>query len=131
MYHISLRDVSAIKKIQKDYKNSFDIKNIAQEILQNSLDENQKGEMFISENLILFRIYLGSQELVDKTETKINTGINFAKICRQNKKSRIDSLENFPYSKKHGRGFLSILFHGWDLVTLPNHTEVLIAAIKR
>ena len=130
MYHVSLNDVTAIKKIQEHYKDNFDIKNIAQEILQNSLNENQKGEMFISDKLILFRVYLGTQELVDLTETKINQGIEFARLCQQNKKVRLDSLEKVRPSKKHGRGFLSILYHGWDLVTLPNHTEVLIAAIK-
>jgi hypothetical protein len=121
----------AIKQIQQAYKENYEQKSIAQELIQNSLNEKQYGNISISNNLILLQIQNIKEEEATDIVAKINEGLIAARECYHNKEKRLASLEMQRKNlKSHGRGFLTIFYFGWDVVTLKNKGQVLIAAIK-
>lgn len=127
----SIKGVMAIKQIQQAYKENYEQKSIAQELIQNSLNEKQYGNISISNNLILLQIQNIKEEEATNIVTKINEGLIAARECYYNKEKRLASLELQQKNlKSHGRGFLTIFYFGWDIVTLKNKDQILIAAIK-
>jgi len=128
---IEINGPEAIKRIQQLWKDRFEQKSIAQELIQNSLNENQKGKISVSDNLILLHVQNIKEEDVAEIVKKINEGLSAAQECYQDKNKRIASLENYQkHVKSHGRGFLTVFYFGWDIVTLKNKDQILIAAIK-
>ena len=127
---IKVKDVRSIIKIQDKLKTDFERKSIAQELIQNSLNESQRGDIRIYNNLILLEIE-DDKNNIEEIINKINHGLYEAKECYLSKEKRIQSLEKLSkHSKSHGRGFLTIFYFGWDIITLRNKKKLLIAAIK-
>ena len=124
-----LDTVKSIKRVQSDYKERFEQKSVAQELIQNSLNEHQKGDLVIGDNLILVSV----ENVKDVSEVleKINKGVSDAKQYYSNKEARVRSLEApRKSSKSHGRGFLLVLFLGWDIITLAGTNCLMIAAVR-
>lgn len=128
---VRIKDVKAIKDIQRTLKSDFERKSIAQELIQNSLNEHQKGNLQIYDNLILLEIDNVKKNNIEEIIHNIDNGVNYAKECYSSKEKRIQSLDKQQkHSKSHGRGFLSIFYFGWDIFTLQNNKKILIAAVK-
>jgi len=128
---ITINGVGAIKKVQEHWKEYFEQKSIAQELIQNSLNEHQKGKISVSNRLILLQIQNIKEEEVSGIVEKINEGLKTARECYYDPQKRLASLENYQkHLKSHGRGFLTIFYFGWDIITLKNKDQILIAAIK-
>jgi hypothetical protein len=123
--------VQSIKSIQTKYPEKFEQKSIAQELIQNSLNENQTGGLVLANNLIYVNIEnLSSYEIEDLQE-RVNTGLSKARLYHGNKEERLRSLDTpQKHSKSHGRGFLLILLLGWDIITLSGKNCLLVAAVK-
>jgi hypothetical protein len=123
--------VQSIKSIQTKYPEKFEQKSIAQELIQNSLNENQTGGLVLANNLIYVNIEnLSSYEIEDLQE-RVNTGLSKARLYHDNKEERLRSLDTpQKHSKSHGRGFLLILLLGWDIITLSGKNCLLVAAVK-
>ena len=128
---IIVTSVEAIKQIQKYWKGDFEQKSIAQELVQNSLNEHQSGKISVSNNLILLQIQNIKEEDASDIVMKINEGLSAAKECYHNKEKRLASLDSYQkHLKSHGRGFLTIFYFGWDIITLKNKDQILIAAVR-
>jgi len=128
---LAIMGVSAIKQIQDNYKELFEQKSIAQELIQNSLNAKQQANIRISDRLILLQIQNIKEEEISNIIVKINEGLKQAKECYHDIEKRKASLERFQNNlKSHGRGFLTIFYFGWDIVTLKNKNQILIAAVK-
>lgn len=128
---ISINGVEAIKKVQEYWKEYFEQKSIAQELIQNSLNEHQKGKISLSNSLILLQIQNIKEDEASVIVQKINEGLQAARECYYDHQKRLASLENYQkHLKSHGRGFLTIFYFGWDIITLKNKDQILIAAIK-
>jgi len=128
---IAIVGVKAIKQIQDNYKELFEQKSIAQELVQNSLNAKQQANIRISDRLILLQIQNIKEEEIRNIVGKINRGLNRAKECYYDINKRKASLERYQNDlKSHGRGFLTIFYFGWDIVTLKNKNQILIAAVK-
>lgn len=122
---------TSIYKVQDAFSKDFDYKSVAQELIQNSLDENQTADLSVRHNLILLKVNSSNGENVKDIERKVSQGIDRAKRCLFSKKERIQSLEDSQkQSQKHGRGFFLMLCLGWDIVTIARQDQLLIAAIK-
>lgn len=124
-----LDTVKSIERVQSDYKERFEQKSVAQELIQNSLNENQQGNLVIGDNLVLVNV----ENVKDVSEVleKINKGVSDAKNYYSNKEARLRSLETTrKNSKSHGRGFLLVLFLGWDIITLAGTNCLMIAAVR-
>lgn len=128
---IIVTSVEAIKQVQKHWNNHFEQKSIAQELIQNSLNEHQQGKISVSNNLILLQIQNIKEEDASDIVMKINQGLLAAKECYYDKEKRLASLEKYQkHLKSHGRGFLTVFYFGWDIITLKNKNQILIAAIR-
>lgn len=129
--HYPIDTVDSIKAIQCQYKDRFEHKSIAQELIQNSLNEDQKGELMLSGSLITININGLSREAMEDTLNKIGSGLQKARRYYVNREERLKSLEDTPkHSKSHGRGFLLVLLLGWDIFILQGAHSLLVAAIK-
>jgi len=128
---IIINGVETIKQIQSLWFDHFEQKSIAQELIQNTLNAHQEGKISVSENLILLQVQNIKEDAAADIIAKINEGLLAAKECYHNKEKRLASLEGYQkHLKSHGRGFLTIFYFGWDIVTLKNKDQILIAAIK-
>lgn len=128
---ITVKNVEAIKTIQSRYYDQYEQKSIAQELIQNALNEHQVGKITVSQHLILLQVQNIKEEEVTGIIRKIQEGLLAAQECYHNKAKRIASLDNYQkHLKSHGRGFMTIFYFGWDIVTLKNKDKILIAAIK-
>jgi len=128
---VSVDDVKSIIQIQDKLKENFEHKSIAQELIQNSLNEHQKGNLRVYNNLILLEIDNMDKNNIEETINKINNGLYEAKECYLNKEKRLQSLSRpQKHLKSHGRGFLTIFYFGWDIITLKDKKKLLIAAVK-
>jgi hypothetical protein len=127
----SIDTVDSIKQIQCQYKDKFEHKSIAQELIQNSLNEDQKGELMLSDNLITINIKDLSPEDMEGSHSRIDSGLQRARVYYTDKEARLKSLDTIPqHSRSHGRGFLLVFLLGWDICTLQGVNSLLIAAIK-
>lgn len=126
-----ISDVASIHRVQEVYADDFSHKSAAQELLQNSLNENQRGDIQIRSNLILLTVRDVDQKEIHDIEERINSGLAYAKKCYTNKAERLKSLEDSQkHLKSHGRGFLLMFYLGWDIITLQSKNTMLIAAIR-
>lgn len=123
--------VQSIKSIQTRYPEKFEQKSIAQELIQNSLNEHQTGGLVLTDNLICVNIdNLSHDEVLDLQE-RVNSGLSKAKLYHVNKEERLKSLDTpQKHSKSHGRGFLLVLLLGWDIITLSGTNCLLVAAVR-
>jgi hypothetical protein len=127
---LPLDDVSSIHFVQKEFSENISHKSVAQELIQNSLNEKQSGSIHILRNLILL-IIDSKEENVNKLAEKVNSGLEYAKKCYISREERMKSLEGSQKNlKSHGRGFLLMFYLGWDIITLPGKDKLLIAAIR-
>lgn len=127
---LPIDDVASIHRIQDKFVDNFSQKSVAQELLQNSLNENQSGDIQVLRNLILLTVDSNEHE-IGKIVDKINSGIEYARKCYVSKEERMKSLDDSQKNlKSHGRGFLLMFYLGWDIITLPGKNKLLIAAIR-
>lgn len=123
--------VQSIKSIQTRYPEKFEQKSIAQELIQNSLNEHQTGNLVLRNNLIYVSINNLSPEEIEELQKRVLSGLSKAKLYHENKEERLKSLdEPQKHSRSHGRGFLLILRLGWDIITLSGTNCLLVAAVK-
>lgn len=122
--------VSTIHQVQQLSADNYIQKSVAQELIQNSLNENQRGDIQVLRNLILLTVNSTGVEL-QKTVDRINTGLSYARECYTSTEKRMESLgDSQKHLKSHGRGFLLMFYLGWDIITLPGKDKLLIAAVK-
>lgn len=125
----NLDSVQTIKDIQAKYKDDIELKSVAQELVQNSLNENQKGELIVSDNLVLVKV--DQKDNVEDTVSKIQKGVDLAKLYREDRVARSNSLDQRrEHSRSHGRGFFLLMTLGWEIVTLPGSDSLMIAAVR-
>lgn len=127
---LPIDDVASIHHLQNRLVDNFSHKSVAQELLQNSLNENQSGDIQVLRNLILLTVDSKENEIGQLVD-KINSGLEYARKCYVSREERMRSLDDSQkHLKSHGRGFLLMFYLGWDIITLPGKDKLLIAAIR-